>query len=142
MSCAPKSHWYRIVESEDDFLVYKETLPETRRPWVDRIWTYYLRMRDFNHTFCACNTCRLIIRRYFGYGKTLEDVRSLSRIALENYKHVICNALEDTELSDDEVNRRCEAATKAEPMSDARLFGECMLKMQSSIHTNDDLDHV
>lgn len=135
------AHRHSIVEAGEEFRDVKEVVKETRKVWVDRVWTYYMRRQDYLDAFCECNMCKDMIAKHYGRGKTIEDVRSTSKIALDKYKVAVFNAILDLDMDDEEVKRVCESATRAEPMADTRLFLTAMMKLESSVHTNDrDLD--
>jgi len=135
------AHRHSIVEAEGEFLDFKEIVPETRKVWVDRVWTYYMRRQDYLDGFCECNTCKDMIRKHYGPGKTIEDVKRISKKALDKCKTVVFATIMDLSIDDDEVGRICGSATKAEPMSDTRLYLTAMMQLESSVHTNDrDID--
>jgi hypothetical protein len=135
------AHRHSIVEAEGEFREFQETVLETRKAWVDRVWTYYMRRQDYVDAFCGCNTCKDIIAKYYGHGKTIEDVRSTSKIALDRYKAVVFDTILDLSIDDEEVKRICDSATRAEPMSDTRSYLASMMRMESSVHTDDrDID--
>jgi len=135
------AHRHSIVEAEGEFRDFKELVPEARKVWVDRVWTYYMRRQDLVNAFCGCYTCNEMIEKYYGRGRTIEDVRSISKKALDRCKAIVFTHLLDTSIDDEEVDRRCSSVTKAEPMSDVRMFLTALMQIESSVHADErDID--